>query len=112
MLIFAWILVLFLALVVSTWCSFPLFELNSCVYNRMLLMPYFVVQLCERLPSPNGESAVDCNSLSSMPNVAFTISNKTFELKPEEVSICYICLDILLAYLILRNMYSLIFVVL
>uniref|UniRef100_A0A7I4FQH2 Peptidase A1 domain-containing protein n=1 Tax=Physcomitrium patens TaxID=3218 RepID=A0A7I4FQH2_PHYPA len=72
----------------------------------------YLNQLCERLPSPNGESAVDCNSLSSMPNVAFTISNKTFELKPEEVSICYICLDILLAYLILRNMYSLIFVVL
>ncbi|XP_024374877.1 phytepsin [Physcomitrium patens] len=44
----------------------------------------YLNQLCERLPSPNGESAVDCNSLSSMPNVAFTISNKTFELKPEE----------------------------
>ena len=45
-----------------------------------------VLQLCERLPSPNGESLVNCNSLSSMPNVAFTIGGKTFELAPEEVS--------------------------
>lgn len=46
-----------------------------------------VVQLCERLPSPNGESTVNCNSLSSMPKVAFTIAGKTFELAPEEVCI-------------------------
>lgn len=44
----------------------------------------YLNQLCERLPSPNGESTVDCNSLSSMPKVAFTIAGKTFELSPEE----------------------------
>jgi len=44
----------------------------------------YLNQLCERLPSPNGESLVNCNSLSSMPNVAFTIGGKTFELAPEE----------------------------
>lgn len=52
------------------------------------IMPHDVSQLCERLPSPNGESTVDCNSLSSMPKVAFTIAGKSFELSPEEVSIC------------------------
>ncbi|KAK9676985.1 hypothetical protein RND81_11G114100 [Saponaria officinalis] len=40
-------------------------------------------QLCDRLPSPMGQSAVDCSSLSSMPSVSFTIAGKTFELEPE-----------------------------
>nr|CAB3502834.1 unnamed protein product [Digitaria exilis] len=43
-------------------------------------------QLCERLPSPNGESTVDCNQISQMPNLAFTIANKTFTLTPEQVA--------------------------
>ncbi|KAK8618436.1 hypothetical protein V6N13_132428 [Hibiscus sabdariffa] len=36
----------------------------------------YVNQLCDRMPSPMGKSAVDCKSLSSMP--------KVFELAPEE----------------------------
>ncbi|OVA03401.1 Peptidase A1 [Macleaya cordata] len=44
----------------------------------------YVNQLCERLPNPMGESAVDCGSISSMPKVAFTIGGKTFELNPEQ----------------------------
>ncbi|CAM6068565.1 unnamed protein product [Sphagnum tenellum] len=40
--------------------------------------------LCEHLPSPNGESLVDCNSLSSLPNVSFTIAGKLFDLTPEQ----------------------------
>ncbi|KAL8153184.1 hypothetical protein V2J09_010944 [Rumex salicifolius] len=42
-------------------------------------------QLCERLPSPMGESAVDCGSLSTMPTISFTIGGKTFDLAPEQV---------------------------
>lgn len=45
-------------------------------------------QLCERLPSPLGESAVDCGKLSSMPKVSFTIGGKVFDLSPNEV--CFI----------------------
>lgn len=41
-------------------------------------------ELCERLPSPMGESAVDCASISSMPPVSFTIGGKVFELSPKE----------------------------
>lgn len=41
-------------------------------------------QLCEHLPSPNGESTVDCHQISKMPNLAFTIANKTFTLTPEQ----------------------------
>lgn len=46
-----------------------------------------VLQLCDRLPSPMGESAVDCGSLSSMPTVSFTIGGRKFDLTPEQV--CY-----------------------
>lgn len=45
------------------------------------------LQLCDRLPSPMGESVVDCGDLSSLPSVSFTIGGKVFDLAPEEV--CY-----------------------
>ncbi|KAA0873567.1 hypothetical protein EYC94_25930, partial [Enterobacter hormaechei] len=35
----------------------------------------YVNQLCQSLPSPNGESVVACNSLSKLPNISFTIGN-------------------------------------
>ncbi|KAG5548845.1 hypothetical protein RHGRI_014262 [Rhododendron griersonianum] len=44
----------------------------------------YVNQLCESLPSPMGESAIDCNALSKMPNVTFTIGSKNFTLTPEQ----------------------------
>lgn len=44
----------------------------------------YVNELCDRLPSPMGESAVDCSGLSSMPNVSFTIGGKSFDLTPEQ----------------------------
>lgn len=44
----------------------------------------YINELCDRLPSPMGESAVDCNGLSSMPNVSFTIGGKSFALTPEQ----------------------------
>lgn len=44
----------------------------------------YVNQLCESLPSPMGESAIDCNSLSKMPNVTFKIGSKDFTLTPEQ----------------------------
>ncbi|KAH9608979.1 hypothetical protein KSS87_020932 [Heliosperma pusillum] len=40
-------------------------------------------QLCERLPSPMGASALDCARISSMPYISFTIAGKTFDLGPE-----------------------------
>uniref|UniRef100_A0ACD5TRM2 Uncharacterized protein n=1 Tax=Avena sativa TaxID=4498 RepID=A0ACD5TRM2_AVESA len=48
------------------------------------LILQYVNQLCERLPSPNGESAVNCHQISEMPNLAFTIADKTFTLTPEQ----------------------------
>ncbi|KAF3959091.1 hypothetical protein CMV_016064 [Castanea mollissima] len=45
----------------------------------------YVNELCDRLPSPMGESAVDCGSLSSLPNVSLTIGGRVFDLSPEQV---------------------------
>ncbi|KAF8031573.1 hypothetical protein BT93_D0709 [Corymbia citriodora subsp. variegata] len=44
----------------------------------------YVDELCDRIPSPMGESAVDCGKLSSMPKVSFTIGGKVFDLSPNE----------------------------
>ncbi|XP_022861870.1 aspartic proteinase oryzasin-1-like isoform X2 [Olea europaea var. sylvestris] len=44
----------------------------------------YVNQLCERLPTPAGESVIDCNSLSDMPNVTFTIGGKAYTLTPDQ----------------------------
>ncbi|CAN1243022.1 Aspartic proteinase A1 [Linum perenne] len=41
-------------------------------------------ELCDRLPSPMGESSVDCASLSTMPNVSFRVGGKVFDLAPEQ----------------------------
>ncbi|CAM0879731.1 unnamed protein product [Alopecurus aequalis] len=51
--------------------------------TKELILQY-VNQLCEHLPSPNGESTVDCHQISKMPDLAFTIANKTFTLTPEQ----------------------------
>ncbi|KAL0335368.1 UNVERIFIED_CONTAM: Aspartic proteinase oryzasin-1 [Sesamum radiatum] len=37
----------------------------------------YVNQLCESIPSPGGEALIDCNAISSMPNVTFTIGDKS-----------------------------------
>ncbi|KAK9284822.1 hypothetical protein L1049_023999 [Liquidambar formosana] len=44
----------------------------------------YVNELCDRLPSPMGESAVECSSLYSMPSISFTIGGKVFDLTPEQ----------------------------
>lgn len=44
----------------------------------------YVNELCESLPSPMGESAIDCDSLGNMPNITFTIGDKPFKLTPEQ----------------------------
>ncbi|KAL1293920.1 hypothetical protein HN51_054593 [Arachis hypogaea] len=44
----------------------------------------YVNQLCESLPSPNGESVVDCQSIHILPNITFTIGDKHFTLSPDQ----------------------------
>ncbi|AQK65010.1 Aspartic proteinase A1 [Zea mays] len=56
---------------------------KSALFNR-IIASLRANQFCERLPSPNGESIVDCHQISKMPNLAFTIANKIFTLTPEQ----------------------------
>ncbi|KAJ6683146.1 ASPARTIC PROTEINASE-RELATED [Salix koriyanagi] len=44
----------------------------------------YLDKLCESLPSPMGESVIDCNSISTLPNFSFTIGDKPFSLTPEQ----------------------------
>ncbi|PSS21635.1 Aspartic proteinase [Actinidia chinensis var. chinensis] len=44
----------------------------------------YVNQLCEKLPSPMGESVVDCNTMLNLPDVSFTIGNTNFTLTPDQ----------------------------
>lgn len=44
----------------------------------------YLNNLCERLPSPNGVSMVDCDQISYMPNVTFAIGGVNFDLSPEQ----------------------------
>ncbi|CAJ2628855.1 unnamed protein product [Trifolium pratense] len=64
----------------------------------------YVNQLCESLPSPNGESIVDCNSIYQLPNISFTIGDKSFVLSPEQYilktgeGIAQVCLSGFIAF--------------
>ncbi|TKY53992.1 Aspartic proteinase [Spatholobus suberectus] len=44
----------------------------------------YINQLCDKMPSPMGESSVNCGNISSLPVVSFTIGGRTFDLRPEE----------------------------
>uniref|UniRef100_A0A0E0D6E9 Peptidase A1 domain-containing protein n=1 Tax=Oryza meridionalis TaxID=40149 RepID=A0A0E0D6E9_9ORYZ len=58
---------------------------NQLAQNKTQdLILNYINQLCDKLPSPMGESSVDCGSLASMPEISFTIGGKKFALKPEQ----------------------------
>lgn len=44
----------------------------------------YVNHLCENLSSPMGISIINCEKISSMPDVSFTIGDKSFVLTPEQ----------------------------
>ncbi|OMO86209.1 Peptidase A1 [Corchorus capsularis] len=44
----------------------------------------YVNELCESLPSPTGDSVIDCAKIARMPNVTFTIGDKPFKLTPQQ----------------------------
>ncbi|KAJ0045100.1 hypothetical protein Pint_04086 [Pistacia integerrima] len=43
-----------------------------------------IAEINHAIGAKNGTGAVDCGSLSSLPNVSFTIGGKTFDLSPEQ----------------------------
>ncbi|KAL5149265.1 Aspartic proteinase oryzasin-1 [Glycine soja] len=44
----------------------------------------YVDELCEKLPNPVGQTFIDCNDIANMPQITFTIGNKSFPLSPEQ----------------------------
>ncbi|XVF41098.1 hypothetical protein PTKIN_Ptkin01aG0253000 [Pterospermum kingtungense] len=44
----------------------------------------YVNKLCDNLPNPTRELAVDCGKIPNMPTVSFIIGNKSFHLTPEQ----------------------------
>lgn len=48
------------------------------------LVKAYLNNMCEHLPNLNGESVVDCDRISLMPTVTFTIGGKHFDLTPEQ----------------------------
>ncbi|GKV10465.1 hypothetical protein SLEP1_g21821 [Rubroshorea leprosula] len=44
----------------------------------------YVTQLCENLPNPVGKSFVNCDEIETMPEVTFTIGDKSFPLTAEQ----------------------------
>eukprot|EP01116_Phalansterium_solitarium_P006078 TRINITY_DN18391_c0_g1_i1.p1 TRINITY_DN18391_c0_g1~~TRINITY_DN18391_c0_g1_i1.p1 ORF type:complete len:482 (+),score=209.72 TRINITY_DN18391_c0_g1_i1:26-1447(+) len=41
-------------------------------------------EICQLLPSPDGESLVDCSALDTLPNVQIVLNGNTFELTPAD----------------------------
>lgn len=41
-------------------------------------------EICKLLPSPDGESLVDCSTIDSLPNVEFVLNGQTFTLTPQD----------------------------
>ncbi|KAM7470123.1 hypothetical protein LguiA_008306 [Lonicera macranthoides] len=47
----------------------------------------------QSIPTPLGESSIDCNRVSNMPNITFTIGGKGFSLTPDQVLLESACLS-------------------
>eukprot|EP00270_Netrium_digitus_P000261 TRINITY_DN1024_c0_g1_i1.p1 TRINITY_DN1024_c0_g1~~TRINITY_DN1024_c0_g1_i1.p1 ORF type:complete len:550 (+),score=157.87 TRINITY_DN1024_c0_g1_i1:34-1650(+) len=43
-----------------------------------------LLQLCEHISSPFGESKVDCSTIKTLPDISFTIEGKSFSITPEQ----------------------------
>jgi len=41
-------------------------------------------ELCTLIPSPNGESTVDCGTIASLPNIIISLGGKAFPLTPAQ----------------------------
>jgi len=67
-------------------CVFLLTTLDKFLPSNtsQAVITFVLDEICDLIPSPNGESLVDCTTISSLPNIAFTINGKTFTLTPQQ----------------------------
>jgi len=52
--------------------------------SSKLVIKVVLDQICSFLPSPNGEASIDCSKIPTLPDLAFKINGKTFNLKAEQ----------------------------
>lgn len=67
-------------------CEFIIHELDNVVSSNSTdkEIEDAFDKLCDKLPSPMGESTVDCSKVPTLPNLDLEISGKTFTLTPED----------------------------
>lgn len=72
-----------------TFCEMTVFALKVEItkYITKEKVFKFVDELCERLPNPRGKTFVDCEKIYTMPDISFTIGNKSFPLSPQQYTI-------------------------
>jgi len=52
--------------------------------SSVVFIEFVLDALCQLLPSPNGESIVDCSVINTLPNIGFKINGKVFVLTPKD----------------------------
>jgi phytepsin len=67
-------------------CEFVLHELENAVTSNSTEheIETELDKLCNKLPSPMGESTVDCSRVPSLPTIDLEINSRTFSLTPED----------------------------
>ncbi|CAH8381592.1 unnamed protein product [Eruca vesicaria subsp. sativa] len=65
----------------SVWMQSELFQNQT---QESILT--YAAELCDHILNPNQQSEVDCEKVSSMPIVTFTIGGKPFDLSPQDVT--------------------------
>ncbi|KAL5149261.1 Aspartic proteinase A1 [Glycine soja] len=61
------------------------YECKNIIHNYGdSIWEYIISGLCEKLPNPVGQTFIDCNDIANMPQITFTIGNKSFPLSPEQ----------------------------
>jgi len=67
-------------------CEILMFYVNLLLADNSTAQQVLTLleKVCTLIPSPNGESTVNCSNISSMPNFKIQISGKTFVLSPKD----------------------------
>ncbi|KAM7470127.1 hypothetical protein LguiA_008310 [Lonicera macranthoides] len=73
--------------IMCTACKMTVVWVRNQLKQKETKTTYHLIfeQLCKSIPRPMDESVIECNSVSNMPNITFTIGGKAFRLAPDQV---------------------------